>query len=66
MIEQPNEVEDVPPWPAAADPIREAIVQLIYTTMQTLPEGRMRAHNVGEILQLSANMSRMLHARSLN
>jgi hypothetical protein len=65
MLEH-DEAEDVAPWPAAADPIREAIVQLIYVTMQTLPEGRMRAHIVGEILQLSARVTGLLHQRSLN
>jgi hypothetical protein len=65
MLEH-DEAEDFAPGPAAADPIREAIVQLIYVTMQTLPEGPTRAHVVGEILQLSAHVTRLLHQRSLN
>jgi hypothetical protein len=48
------------------DPIREAVVQLIYATMQTLPEGPTRAHIVGEILELSARVTGLLHRRSLN
>jgi hypothetical protein len=61
-----DEAEDFAPWPAAADPIREAIVQLIYVTMQTLPEGKVRAHIVSEILALSARVTGLLQQRSLN
>jgi hypothetical protein len=65
MLEH-DEAEDFVPWPAAADPIREAIVQLIYATMQTLPESPTRAHIVSEILALSAHVTRLLQQRSLN
>jgi hypothetical protein len=59
---EPDELE----LPAAPDPIRTAVGQLIVAVMEAIPEGPTRAHVVTEVLGLHARVVALLNRRSLN
>jgi hypothetical protein len=60
MTERDEEIETLP---AAGDPIRTAVGQLIVALMEAIPEGPTRAHVVAEVIGLHARVVALLNRR---